>query len=128
MVSINKEDVIEKAKYIFYSLNWYDNYLRKSLDLQIKNKDKVFDIIIMELNKDDNKMIMDINDALNKKNKLELVKTLYNVDAKHRIDGEITREAFLTEFTYLQKIRGLSEFIIPIITVAISIMAIILNP
>jgi hypothetical protein len=125
-IALKKNDEIEKAKYILYSLNWYNYYLRKTLDLQIKNKDKLLDNIIMNLNEKTN-LLENINDALNK-NELELIKILIQENSKNSTSNEEnTKEPFLTKFTYADKIKGLSNFIIPITTVAISIIGLILK-
>jgi hypothetical protein len=42
-------------------------------------------------------------------------------------DKEKTKEYLLTEFTYVDKIKGLSNFIIPLITVAISMISLVLK-
>ena len=125
-VALKKEDELERAKYILLSLNWYNYYLRNSLDLQLNEKDKLFDNIIMKIN-ENSYIIQDIDYALNK-NKLELLKLLKLLSENiYSNDKEKTKEYLLTEFTYADKIRGLSNLIIPLITVAISVISLVLK-
>ena len=72
-------------------------------------------------------MLENINYAINE-NKLELLKILISEHSKSNAsNGENTKESFLTKYTYADKIKGLSNFIIPIVTVAISVISLILK-
>jgi hypothetical protein len=116
-IAMHKNDEVEKISYILQSLDCYNKYLENSLGLQIKDRNKIFDKIIMELSSADNNFIDVIYNAYDK-GKLELIRVLYKKN--------IT-DIVLAEFTFLNKMRGLSDLIIPIITVAISIIGLMLK-
>jgi hypothetical protein len=113
-------DETERTKYILIAIRWYDNYIRGLLHIHIKNKDRTINKIIKLLHYD-NQILNEISSDLKQDyDKLKLMKSL---EYKFRDRNE----DYFTEYTSFERIKGMSEFTIPIVTVIISIIGITIN-
>jgi len=118
-----KNDQIEKTYYIIQSIKWYNEYIKNSLNIQLNNINRLFDKIVIETQNQE-KLLIDMDNAMRDNNKLGNIKILNAIYTKFVLPGT-NFEPFIIEYTYLDKIKGFSNFIIPIIAIIISIIGVI---
>ena len=122
-IGLKKNDQIEKTYYIIQSIKWYNEYIKNSLNIQLNNINRLFDKIVIETQNQE-KLLIDMDNAMRDNNKLGNIKILNAIYTKFVLPGT-NFEPFIIEYTYLDKIKGFSNFIIPIIAIIISIIGVI---
>jgi hypothetical protein len=101
------------------SIHWYDRYIRDTLHVHIKKKEKTVNRIIKLLFEYDNQIIKDIISDL-EADKLNLMRSL-------EYEFRDSNEDYFVQYTPIERIKGMSEFMIPIVTVLISIISITIS-
>jgi hypothetical protein len=107
----DENKTIETTKYILLGLHSYNAYLRRNIGLQISNIDRIYSII-----------------TSNKLYKLKLVRYLRDMSVDRNKNDDEQKEEFLVTEKLRDKISSLSAWLIPIITVLVSIYQLFIGP
>jgi hypothetical protein len=116
-----EEREVDKTAYLFLGLGMYDKYLRKTLNFRIRDLEKIFDKILCLPIEGKYVLIASISNALEGE-KLDLAKQL-----SKRYLPEQNTDQFLIKEKIGQKIKDATALIIPIITIAVTIIGLIIK-
>jgi hypothetical protein len=115
-----QEDEVQKMGYFIKGLNSYNSYLRRHLNIQIKDIKKIYSIIISAPVHDKNEVVGNISQAFIY-NRLE-DDTLLPVRYLYKILNAPETEQFLTEQSAVNKIKEWSAIAAVLIPLVISII------
>jgi hypothetical protein len=124
----DENKTIETTKYILLGLHSYNAYLRRNIGLQISNIDRIYSIITS--NKlSPSKYVTEVNDNIDDDyDKLKLVRYLRDMSVDRNKNDDEQKEEFLVTEKLRDKISSLSAWLIPIITVLVSIYQLFIGP
>ena len=108
---ISKADQI---KYIMMTVKWYDRYIRDTLSIHIKSREKTINDLVKSILNEDKQLVRKIYSDLGP-DKLTLMKTLED-------KFQFGQESYFTEYTVFDRIKVMSEFIVPIIAIVITLI------
>jgi hypothetical protein len=119
-----KQTGISKAQSLIFAIRWYNKYIRKILRVQIKDIDRVYSRVLSDSSLDIDREIRTIARTLKNQNNsgfnFETVRYL-NLLSKEEPDK------FLSKESSTQRIKDLSGFIIPIITIVLTIIGFLIK-
>lgn len=124
-IEMSKENTgISKAQYLIFAVHWYNKYIRKILRVQINDIDKIYSRVISDSSLDIDHEVRAIARTLKNQNNssfnFETVRYL-NLLSKEEPDE------FLSKETTTQRIKDLSGFIIPIVTIVLTIIGFVIK-
>ncbi|HET7285274.1 MAG TPA: hypothetical protein VFI70_11365 [Nitrososphaeraceae archaeon] len=115
-----KEDDLDRIKYLFFALDSYNKYLLRKIKFGIKNINKIYsDIIINSDSKKKDEIIKSIYEYLGGEDRLKLatyLSTLYRIP---------DTEQFFVKESLVQKLRTIGAFLIAAIPIVISIIQLV---
>jgi hypothetical protein len=111
-----EEYEVVRTRYLISSLALYDKYLRKALNLRIKDPEKIYDKIICLSMEEKSGLIISIANALGGE-KLDLVRIL---SKKYLV--ELNSDQFMVEEKLSERIKDVSGLAIPIVTITVTII------
>lgn len=123
----DENKTVETTKYILLGLQSYNAYIKRNIGLQINNINRIYSIITS--NKDSpGRYVTEVNNNIDDNDKLKLVRYLRDISGNGNKNDDEDNEEFLVKEKLRDKILSLSAWIVPVITILISIVQLFLGP
>ena len=120
--AVKEKEESKKAQYFVKAIKIYDKYLRRTLNLEIKDTKRVYSKILTDSNVNRNTSIQEIFDSFGGSDKLAPINCLSKI--AHIKDD---KDTFLVEESIGKRIKDMAIFFATIIPVAVAVIQLLLQ-
>ena len=120
--AVKEKEESKKAQYFVKAIKIYDKYLRRTLNLEIKDTKRVYSKILTDSNVNRNTSIQEIFDSFGGSDKLAPINCLSKI--AHIKDD---KDTFLVEESIGKRIKDMAIFFATLIPVAVAVIQLLLQ-
>jgi hypothetical protein len=116
-IILEKEDAVEKIRYLILGISYYDKFLRKNLRTRIRDVEEIYSRLLSDPTLDRDKTTQLITEAFESDDKLKAIACLSSILT------DVKKEQFLVKAQFGQGLKNLLSIIMPILgTVLVAII------